>query len=111
MSETIVIQIITTFGSLVAGLFGILKPMLNQVVIRMEKRFDTIEKQYQKMSNDLNDFKFETIKQYASRAELENQERSNTASHATMHGRIDDMSHRVTVIETVQKQCSGCNSK
>jgi hypothetical protein len=111
MSEQFIIQLLTTLGGLVGSLFAVVKPMLGAAVARLDKRFDTLERQYQELRKDLDGFKMEAIGNYASRQQLEGLEGSNRLAHANMHGRVDTISERLVRVETVQAQCKGCQGK
>lgn len=111
MSEQFIIQLLTTLGGLVGSLFAVVKPMLSAAVSRLDKRFDTLERQYQELRKDLDGFKMEAIGNYASRQQLEGMEGANRLSHTQLHTRLDLMSEKVVRIETVQAQCKGCQGK
>jgi len=77
----------------------------------INKRFDCLEAQYKTLSEELHEFKYHAIQNYASQEQMRGLERNNSASHATLHSRADLLSERLVKVETVQQQCKGCQGK
>jgi hypothetical protein len=114
--EINILQLSSTAASVGALVFGIVKyafsgfnKLIDIKFDKLDNRLGEIELNQKLISKELTDFKLDVISKYLNRAEFESSERSNSASHAVMHGRMDDINQRVTVIETIQKQCKGCN--
>lgn len=74
-------------------------------------RIDKLSESVEEIKKDFMSFKEKVIGEYA-RTEIVNQDRSdNKASHKDIWNEINAMKQNITVIETVQNNCSGCNKK
>ena len=104
-------QIAATAVSIIGAIVGFIKPMITKVITQMETQFAELRKDNAEMRKDFMDFRLQVVNDYARIPHIEQVERANTASHATMHSRIDEINNKVIRIETVQAQCKGCNNK
>lgn len=111
---------LTTLIFAVGIIWQILKGLLSKVVIDMTTKITEIETQFKTLSISLEkfgqeikkefyDFKLEIVKGYATAETVEKAERDNHASHATIWSELNLMKERIKGVETVQKQCPGCN--
>ena len=100
-------------GSLVSGVVAVGVYLIQSTMARltkhMDERFQRLETSQATTQNEFVAFRLNVSTDYARTADLQNEDRKNSASHGTIHGRIDDIEHRVTVIETVQKHCNSCS--
>lgn len=109
-------QVITiAIGSVVAGVVGLGFVAVRSLVARAIQQMDTmvheIKKAQEEISRDFQQFRLEAAHAYATQVALEKAERENHASHANIHGRIDELSGLVIAVKTVQDHCKHCQGK
>uniref|UniRef100_A0A6M3M3J7 Uncharacterized protein n=1 Tax=viral metagenome TaxID=1070528 RepID=A0A6M3M3J7_9ZZZZ len=106
-----IISIIGTGIAVIGGVAAVVKGMLGRIITQMDLQFAELKKDNEAMRREFTDFRLQVVNDYARIPHVEQIERANTASHSTLHGRVDELNNKVIKIETIQGQCKGCQGK